>query len=224
MSEPIKMLAEFIDSEPKQFGDTTVYRIKYKQPNGVKPDKVWDHSTVPDTEMSNEMMDMLMDANAGDRFCFHQGKNEKGFPTIVNITDAKDAPAKSEQKSKWNGKGGGSDPYGPTVGNAWKCAIEIVAKGLNFDDVAKIAALIGPSMIDQTKELRQKYKTSDDQSSGDNKEEKPLSKMEQRRLEREAAKNNKVESKEKEEPKPVPELQVPPTLKADPKFFGKEGE
>lgn len=127
-----KLLGEFISKEEKSFGGVDKYIISYKQPNSPDPTRLWKHQAVI-ANLTDDAILRIEEVSAGERFCVHQGK-EGGYPVILDITDAKDVPAKSSGGgSKYKGSGGGGnsnwvpkDDSGIAVGAAWTNAIEIL--------------------------------------------------------------------------------------------------
>jgi len=127
MSEPRKILGEFVSYEEKEFYGVNKYVISYKQPSSADASKVWKHQAV-ESALTDKAVELLVGLNAGERLCVHQDKDEKGYPIIVDITDAKDVPAKASFGAKY-AKGGNSvprDDSGIAVGAAYTNAIEMV--------------------------------------------------------------------------------------------------
>lgn len=131
MSEPRKILGEFISYEEKDFYGVNKYILNYKQPNSADPSKVWKHQAVEDN-LSDEAIELLVGLSEGQRLCVHQNKDGNGYPIITSLSDAKDAPGKTttgksqdKSSSNWTPK----DDTGIVVGAAWTNAIEVLKLG-----------------------------------------------------------------------------------------------
>ena len=135
MSEIKKILAEFISYDDTKFKGKVI--IKYKQPNGFDKAKEWSHQATEE-DLSDDAVLKYSSASAGERFTVHQTKDEKGWPIIVDITDAKDAEdaytPKGGGKKDW--KGGNSDGgVGAQVGNALNVAAITLGAGCTLEDI-----------------------------------------------------------------------------------------
>jgi hypothetical protein len=147
MTDPIKRLAELVSYEEKEFYGVNKYVISYKQPNSQDPSKVWKHQAI-EADLTDAAIEILVGTSAGERFCVHQDKDEKGYPVISNISDAKDAPAKAsggdwkkKDSKDWKPK----DESGVAVGAAVKDSIDVIRLahelGITEDEVwAKVSA------------------------------------------------------------------------------------
>lgn len=209
MAEIRKILGEFISYEEKTFGNKLKYAIKYKQPNGVKPDKVWEHQAA-DEELSEKALEILINANAGERFCVHQA-TVNGFPAIVDITDAADAPAKYQGKGGFEKKAWApADKSGEAVGGAWKYAIDILTHKLDVNEVKKLVDIILPLTEEQKDKLKaiQKAKQDAAATTEAKKEEevKPLSRAEQLKQQKAQAKKEPAKKEEVEVEDDVPDF------------------
>lgn len=139
MTEPRKILGEFVSYEEKEFYGVNKYIISYKQPNSADPSKVWKHQAV-EADLTDESVNLLIDLSSGERLCVHQDKDEKGYPIIVDLTDAKDAPEKKEGGKTWQ-KGGGSGDggVGAQVGNAINNAALVLGPGKTVSELESTA-------------------------------------------------------------------------------------
>lgn len=212
-----KKLAEFISYEEKTFGDVVKYMIKYKQPDSADPSKEWTHGAV-EADLSDNALDKLISASAGERFCVHQGSDEKGYPVIIDITDAKDAiKEKSAGKKQWNNdkkQWAPKDDSGIAVGAAWTNAIEIIKLSGGFDGammkseeavqaVAAVAELVLAEKLKQEDKLRASKKKDTEQKQDKKEEEaKPMSRAERLKAEKEAKKQQKDTNTEETEENP----------------------
>ncbi len=190
MTDPIKRLAEFVSYEEKEFYGVNKYVISYKQPNSADPSKVWNHQAI-EADLTDAAIKILVGASAGERFCVHQDKDEKGYPVIINISDSTDAPAKDsggdwkkKDSKDWKPK----DASGIAVGAAWTNAIEIIKlHGVNdatitiediVGDIADLAEKVLKLKLAQEDKLRAS-KAAKDATSGKAAEvEKPKSRAE----------------------------------------------
>lgn len=205
MSEARKVLGEFISYEEKEFYGINKYVISYKQPYSTQPDKVWHHQAVED-DLKESAIEKLISLSAGERFCVHQDKDDKGYPVIVDLSDAKDAPErKSGGQAQYNGrKGGGTyDKSGEAVGGAFKYAIDILTNKLKLEDVLALVDKIIPEAEARKKALQAANKAAASAESPS--EEKKKSKAEL--MKEKKAAEAKEKTKKKKEPEPEEELQ-----------------
>lgn len=157
MTDARKILGEFVSYEEKEFYGVNKYVVTYKQPNSADPSKEWKHQAV-EADLTDKAIEQLVSLSAGERMCVHQDKDDKGYPVIVDISDAKDAPAKAAGGKTWT-KGGGfapRDDTGVTVGAAWTNAIEIlkISGTLNGSQTATIIEEVD-KLVDAIIKLKQ---------------------------------------------------------------------
>lgn len=228
MADVKKILGEYVDHKPLTIGKNIFYKVKYKQPDGPMPDKVWEHQ-IADSALSDAGAEILFSANAGERFCVHQVRDEKNYPILVDISPASDAPKKVPYQKATGGGGWNKfapkDDSGIAIGAAWTNAIEIAKLGT--DTVCKSEAKTWVDLVDTIERMawdivqrkvaqEAKLKTSKgDKSaaSGDNKEEAPMSREEKIKAKKaaEAAAKGKEEAegrpvaRARKQPDPLPE-------------------
>lgn len=215
MSEPRKVLGEFISYEEKEFYGVTKYVISYKQPHSSDPAKIWKHQAAED-DLSEKATAKLVELSAGERFCVHQDKDDKGYPVIVSLSDAKDAPEKKTQGT-YQKKGGNytpKDDSGIAVGAAYTNAIEIlriagvVEKNIDklIELVDEVAAKVLVNKLAQEAKLKaSKAAAAKEEPKA---EEKKKSKAELLKEKKAAeAKAEPVKAKAKKEPDPEPPLE-----------------
>ncbi len=214
-----KILAEFQSYEEKEFSGVNKYIVSYKQPNSTDPSKVWKHQAV-EADLSDSAVEILVSASAGERFCVHQGKDGQ-YPVITDITDAKDAPAKTvggNSKYKNGNNYKPRDDAGIAIGAAWTNAIEIIKLTgiinpnyqLLTQDVAKLAEEIVKLKLVQEDKLRAAKAAKEATKEKANEEAKPLSRAEQIKAKKAAETGKQEESKAKKTKKeavsePIPE-------------------
>lgn len=204
-----KYLGEFISKESKFFGDVEKYIVVYKQPNGTDPTKEWNHQAVVDN-LSNEAVLKIDGLSAGERFCVHLGKDGK-YPIIVDVTDAKDAPApytagKAQyKKNDWKPK----DETGVAVGAAYKDVkenmdlLEAKPKFKTLDEVRAFVKDEARKILKDKQELEDEVrakKAKDAPAEAKAEPEKKLSRAERIKAEMAAAEAEK----QKATPKPAP--------------------
>lgn len=208
-----KVLAEYITQEEKTFGTIDKIEVHYKQPNSSDPGRVWKHQAVVD-DLSETALKILATISTGERCCIHNGKID-GYPAILNITDASDAPAKATGgNAKYNNNKGGNykpkDDTGVALGAAWnnaEKAVEIV--GVTYEsveeyikDVARVAWLIFEVKEAKGKEVKAAKKAAEPSEA---KEEKPKSKLQLAKEAAAAEAAAKTKAKTKKEAPPEPE-------------------
>jgi hypothetical protein len=192
-----KSLAQFVGVENKEYAGKNKIVIKYTSPNYQDPKKEWTVGKFED-ELEPAIFDRVIGLTIGQTFCLHTQKNDAGFNELVDVTDAKDAPAKTS--SSWKGKSKEYDDTGVSVGAAWGNAVQLItaSKGYEFDKdktMTEVVSLVN-SIIelkgDQEKALRAKKAA---EKPADKKEEaKPLSKLEQAKLKKQQETDGKKEA------------------------------
>lgn len=229
MADVKKILGEYVSHEELTFGKNIFHKIKYKQPEGTLPDRVWEHQ-IADSDLSDTAAEILFSANTGERFCVHQGRNDKNFPIIVDITPASDAP-KKEPYQKATGKGSWNkfaprDDTGIAIGAAWTNAIEIAKLGTGT--IGKAEAKTWKDLVDAIENMawdivqrkvaqEAKLKAAKgDKSAADEekKEEAPMSREE--KIKAKIAAAAAAKAKEEGEAKPVARTRKQPAPTPEP--------
>jgi hypothetical protein len=213
-NEPKKYLAEFISKEEKTFGDVEKYVITHKQPNSQEPAKERKYGAIV-ADLSDEAVLLIDGASAGERYCLHIVTGEDKYPLIVDVTDAKDAPAKYEGKAKYNNNKQYQprDDTGIAVGAAWTNAIELYKlvsdedKFNTIDDAIEhieqaVSKILKSKLAQEAKLRADKAKTTGAQAATKEEEPKKLSRAERIKAKKaaEATKPKPAKKVEVEEP------------------------
>lgn len=175
-----KNLAKFIsyDAIEKVPGKPPLIEIKYTRPDYQDSKKVF---TVGqwESKLEEAVLEKILDLSADDTFCIHVEKTDKGALNLKDISDASDAPQKTQQKSKYAGKGGNNtrkapDP-GAQVGNALNVAAITLGAGSTVEEIEERALRV----LEIGESLKKKLLAIQGDSTTDSAvEKKPVSKLE----------------------------------------------
>lgn len=212
-SNEFKSLAQFVSVNPVTWQGVDKYALKYTNPNYQDPKKEFT-VTIPQDDASEELIERMTGLSIGDKFCLTTKKNADNpkFNDLVNVSPASDAPTKS--KSDWKGKSSGyvRDETGVALGAAWnnaEKAIEIV--GVIPGTIKEYLSLVQATAweiydIKEAKGVEVRNAKAAAKPKEEEKEAKPLSKLELAKL-----KKQEEAAKAKE---PKPELKSEPTQDA----------
>lgn len=193
-------------------GKPPILQLHFYRVNSSTPEKKCEYAikgTFLD-KIADDLLEKVYSLSDGDEVCVHVGKDDKGYPMVIDISDAKDAEdsKKSNGKAQYRGNGQPKDTSGVAVGAAWTNAVEILtASGLltdltledAIDTVHKASEIILKVKLDQENKLRAAKKAKTEVA--DEAATKALSKAEEIKKRAEA----KKAAAKKAKSEPVPE-------------------
>jgi len=170
MSDVYKNLGTIISYEEKELspGKTPVLKLKFKRPNSATPDKELSYNVKGQfvDKIEDALLEKVYGVSSGEQVCVHVGKDDNGYPLVIDITDAKDATDGRKSGGNFQYKKGGfnspRDSSGIAVGAAWTNAIEILKAGLDIEDVKKMVEDILKIKLAQEERLKASTKTKAD--------------------------------------------------------------
>ncbi len=198
-----KNLGKFVEADEKKIGQGTKIVIRYTQPNYQDPKKIWEMGQFED-KISDELVDKIAELKKGQEICVHTIKNASGYADLHDISGPEDVPQKKESNSyqkkgnNWQPK----DETGIAVGGAWTNAMDLTRmrnsrEEMNLDNIEALAWDILQRKLAQEAKLRAS-KEKNKPKNESIQEEKPMSKLEQRKA------KQKVNKEEEENNKQVP--------------------
>lgn len=220
-----KDLAQFVSCETKTFQNKDKLIIKYTSPNYSDPNKEWSVGRYEE-DLHEDIYERVIGLSIGDKFCLHTEKDPENpkFNILIDVTDAKDAPAKNT--SGYKGKGSyKKDDTGSEIQGCWKNVLEMTALKLMTPKTPEEAAnLVWEHLLvkrAQEKKLRALKASEEPLKDPETGEPKKLSKLEQAKLKKQqeldavkqANENKPVKTTKK---KPVPVEEVEEDLENDP--------
>lgn len=150
MADVYKNLGIISSYEEKAIGDNIVLKLKFKRPNSQTPDKELSYNVKGQwlDKIDETLLEKIYGLSSGEQVCVHVGKDDKGYPLVMDISEAKDATdgKKAGGKAQYK-KGGGypaRDSSGIAVGAAWTNAVELLTatgslKGVNIEKAIEVA-------------------------------------------------------------------------------------